>query len=76
MAKIRSFVEEKRDRYTVHDEIDAVYFSFEKDGRYLFQIDTHGRDGRKLEGKTSQTLQIDKAAAIQLIEILKRSFKL
>ena len=76
MAKIRSLKEERRDGYSVHDEIDGVYFIFEKDGKRLLQIDTHGREGRKLGGKTSQTLQFDKDAAIELLAIVRKAFNL
>ena len=76
MAKITAFEQHPRERYSVHDEIGAVYFVFEKDGKRLFQLDTHGRDGRQLEGKTSQTIQLDQFAAEELINILKKAFML
>lgn len=76
MAKIREFKKGSRDRYTTHDEIDAEYFSFERDGRRLFQIDMYGRDHREIPGKTSQTIQLDRDAAELLISILKKEFNL
>ncbi len=76
MAKIKSFNKGERERYITHDEIDAEYFSFERDGRRLFQIDMYGRAKREIPGKTSQTIQLDKERAELLIAILKKEFKL
>jgi len=76
MAKIKNFKKCERDRYSTHDEIDAEYFSFERDGLRLFQIDMYGREKREIPGKTSQTIQLDKDAAVLLISILKKEFKL
>ena len=76
MAKIKTFTKGERDRYSTHDEIEAEYFSFDRDGRRLFQIDIYGREKRQIPGKTSQTIQLDKDAAQQLISILKKEFSL
>ena len=76
MAKIKEFKKGHRDRYNTHDEIDAEYFSFERDGKRLFQLDMYGRNQRKIPGKTSQTIQLDKDAAVLLISILKKEFHL
>ena len=73
-ALIRSFTSKGRERYSVHDEIEADYFSFERDGRKLLQIDTHGRSTRENPGKQSQTIQLDKEGAAALFQILKNEF--
>jgi hypothetical protein len=74
MALIRSFNLKGRERYSVHDEIEADYFSFERDGRILQQIDTHGRSTRENPGKQSQTIQLDREGAEALFKILKSEF--
>ncbi len=76
MARIREFVKSHRERYSVHDGIEAKYYLFERDGHHFFQIDTHGRSIREIPGKTSQSIQLDEAAARKLVEILKKAFKL
>jgi hypothetical protein len=76
MAKITTFLEGQRDRYQAHDEISATYFSFERDGQHLLQIDTHGRDERQIPGKVSQSIQLDKEAAQQLVIIIKKTFSI
>ncbi|MBC8036035.1 MAG: methionyl-tRNA formyltransferase [Rhizobiales bacterium] len=61
-------------RNSLHDEIDATYSVFEKDGRILLQIDTFGRSTREIPGKKSQTLQLDKRGAENLYRILQKEF--
>jgi hypothetical protein len=75
MALIKTFSRKDRERYSVHDEIEASYFSFERDGRILLQIDTHGRNTRENPGKQSQTIQLDRDGAYVLYAILKREFQ-
>ena len=74
MALIRRFKEKKREKYKTHQPIDANYYILGRDGRKLLQIDTFGRSTRQNPGKQSQTIQLDKAGARSLFNILKRSF--
>ncbi|WP_082540818.1 methionyl-tRNA formyltransferase [Pseudolabrys sp. Root1462] len=74
MALISHFDEKRRDRYTIHDEIDATYFAFERDGRSLLQIDTFGRRTRQNPGRQSQTIQLDRESALALYKILQETF--
>jgi hypothetical protein len=76
MALIRKFNKGSRERVSIHDEIEADYFAFERDGRFVMQIDTHGRATRDIPGKLSQTFQLDREGAVALINILKREFQL
>ncbi len=74
MALIRQFTRKDRDRISLHEEIEATYSTFERDGRTILQIDTYGRETRKVPGKQSQTIQIDREGAEALYGILKREF--
>jgi hypothetical protein len=76
VALIRKFTRKERDRVSLHDEIEATYMSFERDGRIVFQIDTYGRKTRQVPGKQSQTIQLDRQGAEALCAILKREFHL
>lgn len=59
----------------LHDKIDnARSFYFDKNGDRIFQIDTSGRDTRKLPGKKSQTIQLTREAARELILYLREAF--
>jgi hypothetical protein len=74
VALIRTFTRKDRDRITLHDEIEATYTTFERDGRFLLQIDTYGRASRQIPGKQSQTIQLDERGAKALFAILRREF--
>ena len=76
MALVRKFEHKHMERNSLHDEISATYTVFDYDDRSFIQIDTYGRDTRALPGKKSQTVQLDRKAAEQLFEILKRTFQL
>ena len=76
MALIKAFTNRLMDRPTLHEEIEASYSVFEKDGRKLMQIDSYGRESRQIPGKKSQTIQLDKEGATSLFKILQREFDL
>ena len=76
MALIRSLTRKNMERNSLHEEIDATYTVFERDGRVLLQIDSYGRAGRQIPGKKSQTIQLDEEGAAALFKILKREFRL
>ena len=65
---------EGKERNTVHDTVKATYTIFEKDGKKYFQIDTYGRPNRDIPDKISQTIQLDRKSAINLIELLANVF--
>lgn len=74
MALVRHFSRSSMQRNSLHDEIEAKYAVFERDGRVLLQIDTFGRKSRDIPGKKSQTLQLDEKGAKNLYDILKQAF--
>jgi len=74
MALIRSFTRKERDRYSVHDEIEATYTTFERDGRFFLQLDSYGRKDRQVPGKQSQTIQLDRQSALALYKVLRQTF--
>ncbi len=40
----------------------------------LLQLDTYGSDGRQIPGKTSQSVQLDEAAALDLVQIILKTY--
>jgi hypothetical protein len=74
MAMIERFTPKTMDRNSVHDPIEATYTIFECDGRSFVQIDSYGRSTREIPGKKSQSIQLDRNAGIELINILKQAF--
>jgi len=76
MALIREFTRRSSNRDTVHKAIPAMYDVFRAGGTTYLQIDTYGSDQRQVSGKKSQTIQLDRSGAEQLLRILKSEFLL
>ncbi len=74
MAMIKKFVERSMERNSIHDEIEARFAIFERDGRSFLQIDTYGRDSREMPEKKSQSIQLDRESGLELFKILKQTF--
>ena len=76
MALVRNLSEKSMERSSLHEEIDATYTIFERDGKSFVQINTYGRTSRDNPGKLSQTLQLDREGGEALYKILKKAFSL
>ncbi len=61
----------------IKTETKATYRTFIREDTYekILQIDTYGSDNRK-EFKSSQNIQLDKKAAIKLVDIIIKEFNL
>lgn len=76
MALIRSFTRKDMERNSLHEEIDATYTIFERDGRVVLQIDSYGSADRQMPGKKSQSIQLDRVGAKALFKLLRDEFLL
>ena len=74
MALIKTLNAGKMDRISLHDGIEATYFTHEFDGRKLLQINTSGRSSREMPDKVSQSIQFDEESGRQLFDLLKGHF--
>ena len=74
MALIANFVRQDKERFQVHDPIDAHISSFDAAPGKIVQIDTFGRGTRENPGKVRQSIQLDRNSAERLYEILKAEF--
>ena len=61
-------------RGRVHGEVDCGYTIFAVAGRDYLQLDTYGSPNRSIPGKTSQSIQLDRASARQLKALIQRTF--
>lgn len=64
-----------KEKYFIHETVQATYSVFDKEGERFFQIDTYGKDNREMPEKISQSIQIDKNMALKLIKLLQEAFK-
>ncbi len=78
MAQInmRDIKKIEKTRNFVHEEAPATYTVFDDDGVKYFQIDTYGRNDREFPEKISQSIQMDRDSARQLIRLLIETFDL
>ncbi|KRF03421.1 hypothetical protein ASH00_15485 [Arthrobacter sp. Soil782] len=76
MAIIRSLEPGSSNVRENRTEVDATFQVIEsaQQGK-LLHIATYGSDSRKSEPKVSQVLQLNKAMALQLSEIIRRTFE-
>ena len=74
MALVTKFEKLDGERTQLHEEVEAKYAVFERDGKGFVQINTYGRPGREIPGKVSQSIQLDRQGAEALVAILKKAF--
>lgn len=74
MAFISKFAPSSSERHTRHSECDCGWRVTERDGVQVVQLDTYGSTERKIAGKVSQSLQLDRSGAKDLVEILRSAF--
>jgi hypothetical protein len=54
--------------------VDCFFHVFDVNGATILQLDTHGSAERKEPGKQSQTLQLNRDSARQLVDVIRRAF--
>lgn len=75
MALISEFVERPSDRNRRNPSTTACgWRAFRAGGETLLQLDTYGSADREIPGKVSQSIQLDRAAAEDLLKIITRAF--
>jgi hypothetical protein len=74
MALIATFEPITVDRQVVHGPVECGWRTFTAGGRRILQLDTYGSSERMFEGKVSQSIQLDKDGATELMRILRESF--
>lgn len=57
-----------------HTDVDCGHRVVDLPGGRLLQLDTYGSNERQMPGKTSQSIQLDEAAARDLVRVLLKAF--
>lgn len=78
MARIRHLTRDERPMGREHPtEVDCRWQVIQgPNGPALFQLSTYGSDHRQSEPKVSQTIQIDRDTAAELVARLRETFSL
>ncbi|MEU8192210.1 hypothetical protein AB0C10_00350 [Microbispora amethystogenes] len=74
MAKVREFFEDKKSSVSHPTLVDCGYQAVRTSEGVFLQLSTYGSDQRQTQKKTSQTLQLDREHAEQLLRILITTF--
>ena len=74
MALIEKFMPAPKDNNRVHEGVECGWTRFERKGRVYIQLDTYGSMSRKVPGKVSQSIQLDRDGAIELLRLLRQTF--
>jgi 5-methylcytosine-specific restriction protein B len=75
MALIIEFVPSSTERRAPHPTtVTCGWLSFNGPGGPVLQLDTYGSDERQIQGKVTQTIQLNEAAALRLMELMQETF--
>ena len=75
MAFIENFKHEEKN-FRKQESAETTYSVGLIDNEPLFQINMYGSAHRQDVGKASQVIQLDKKSAIELIDLLRKTFLL
>jgi hypothetical protein len=76
MALISRFIKQDASNSRIQSQVEAGYNDFIFSGERYARIQTFGSDNRKITGKQSQNIQLNKESAKQLIQLLNKTFDL
>ena len=74
MARIENFEQLPNQLGKIHKPVDCGFKVFAAQGQTILQLETYGSVDRQQRGTISQSIQLDEAAAAQLIDIVRRAF--
>ena len=74
MALITQFTERRSASIGWRSQVECGYNVGEHHNRRVLHLETYGSSGRQIPGKVSQSIQLDEAAAANLVRILRQAF--
>lgn len=74
MARITNFEKITKDRVPKHSEVECGYAAVTYAGEPALLLETYGSAERKIVGKTSQSILLDRKSATELVELIRRNF--
>lgn len=74
MARLRTLTRVAANSKRHPTEVDAEWTLVRDSGGPYFQLSTFGSDDRKLERKMSQTVQLDRQMATDLVSAIREAF--
>lgn len=74
MALIRDFHQVNSEKSAVHRPVTCGWRAFDAGDLKILQLDTYGSDTRQIQNKVSQSIQLDREGAAQLLELIRKTF--
>ena len=74
MALIGEFYEVNSDKTALHKPVSCGWRVFNAGDVKVLQLDTYGSDTRQIPNKVSQSIQLDRAGAAQLLRLIRSTF--
>jgi hypothetical protein len=74
MGLITGFLHRPDSQPNFRTEVECGWNTAQIDGRTLLRLETYGSPDREVPGKRSQSLELDEAAARELLVILRNAF--
>jgi hypothetical protein len=74
MAIIREFHHVTSDKSVLHSPVSCGWRAFHAGDVKILQLDTYGSDTRKIPNKVSQSIQLDREAAAELLTLIRDTF--
>lgn len=74
MALIGDFHQVNSDKSILHGPVSCGWRAFEVGGTRILQLDTYGSNTRKIPNKISQSIQLDRQGAAQLLDLIRDAF--
>ena len=75
MALVKKLQRIDKQRNSVHHEVQCTYSIFtDVLGEKILQIDTYGSANREYRGRNSQTIQLNKETAEELVRVITTEF--
>lgn len=74
MALIHRFEEVSSGKNMVHRPVTCGWRSFSIEGSVILQLDTYGTAERQIPNKISQSIQLDRRAALDLLRLIRETF--
>jgi hypothetical protein len=74
MAMILEFHQVISGKSILHGPVSCGWRAFEVGGTRILQLDTYGSNTRQIPNKVSQSIQLDRSGAAQLLDLIRNTF--
>lgn len=74
MALVRDFHQVNSDKAVVHKPVSCGWRAFRAGDVTILQLDSYGSETRQIPNKVSQSIQLDREGAEELLKLIRNTF--